>query len=107
MSESQDRAATRCAGTSKPNPVWPTHAGRESQMTVIENGDCGSEAARDVYKERESNREERAMKMTAALVERTLSQFEAEAIPDDHPVVPELSKLFGVHTFFLDRNGLN
>ena len=47
------------------------------------------------------------MKMTAALVERTLSQFEAEAIPDDHPVVPELSKLFGVHTFFLDRNGLN
>jgi hypothetical protein len=27
--------------------------------------------------------------------------------PDDHPLVPQLNELFGDHTFFLDRNGLN
>jgi hypothetical protein len=48
-----------------------------------------------------------AMKLTSAEVERTLTQFEGEAIPDDHPVVPQLNRLFGEHTFFLDRTGLN
>ncbi len=47
------------------------------------------------------------MKLTSAQVERTLTQFEGEAIPDSHPVVPQLNQLFGEHTFFLDRNGLN
>ena len=47
------------------------------------------------------------MKLTSAQVERTLGQFEARAIPDDHPVIPQLNDLFGEHTFFLDRNGLN
>ena len=53
------------------------------------------------------NRSERMMRLTAAEVERTLSQFEAQPIPDDHPVVPQLNSMFGDHTFFLDRNGLN
>jgi len=47
------------------------------------------------------------MKLTSAQVERTLGQFEARTIPDDHPVIPQLNDLFGEHTFFLDRNGLN
>lgn len=47
------------------------------------------------------------MKMTPAQVERTLSQLQAQAVPDDHPAVAELSELFGDHTFFLDSNGLN
>jgi hypothetical protein len=47
------------------------------------------------------------MKLTSAQVERALSQFEAEAIPEDHPVVPQLNRLFGDHTFFLATNGLN
>jgi hypothetical protein len=47
------------------------------------------------------------MRLTPVLVERTLRQFEAQPIPDNHPSMPELSKLFGDHTFFLDRNGLN
>ena len=47
------------------------------------------------------------MKLTSAQVERTLSQFEAQAVPDSHPMVPELNELFGDHTFFLDSNGLN
>ena len=47
------------------------------------------------------------MKLTSAQVERTLSQFEAQALPDNHPAVPQLNQLFGDHTFFLDNNGLN
>ena len=47
------------------------------------------------------------MRLTSAQVERTLSQFDAQAIPEDHPVMAQLSDLFGDHTFFLNPNGLN
>lgn len=47
------------------------------------------------------------MKLNTALVERTLDQFDAQAIPENHPVVHQLNSLFGDHTFFLDVNGLN
>jgi hypothetical protein len=47
------------------------------------------------------------MKLTSAQVERTLTQFQGEVIPDNHPVVPQLNSLFGEHTFFLDSKGLN
>jgi hypothetical protein len=46
------------------------------------------------------------MKLSSALVERTLTQLDAQAIPDNHPVIPQLNSLFGDHTFFLDGNGL-
>src|SRR5436305_1858836 len=51
------------------------------------------------------NQMERAMRLTSTQVERTLSQFEAQPIPDNDPVIPRLSGLFGDHTFFLDDNG--
>jgi hypothetical protein len=47
------------------------------------------------------------MKLTPTLVERTLRQFEAQAIPESHPAVPELNRMFGEHTFFLDGSGLH
>ena len=47
------------------------------------------------------------MKLNTALVERTLSRFDAQAIPEDHPAVPKLSHVFGDHTFFLNANGLH
>lgn len=47
------------------------------------------------------------MKLTPTLVERTLRQFQAQAIPEEHPAVPELNRLFGEHTFFLDDGGLH
>ena len=40
------------------------------------------------------------MKLNSAQVERALSQFDAQALPDSHPVVPQLNRLFGDHTFF-------
>jgi hypothetical protein len=54
-----------------------------------------------------TNQEDDVMKLTSMQVERTLSQFQAQAIPDTHPVIPQLNDLFGDHTFFLDNNGLN
>jgi len=47
------------------------------------------------------------MKLNSAQVERALKQFEAQALPDDHPVVPQLASMFGDHTFFIDSGGLN
>ena len=47
------------------------------------------------------------MRLTSTLVAQTLTQFNAQALPEDHPAVPELSRLFGEHTFFLDNSGLN
>ena len=47
------------------------------------------------------------MKMTSALLQQTLSQLDAQAIPDNHPVLPQLQQIFGDHTFFLDMNGLS
>jgi hypothetical protein len=46
------------------------------------------------------------MKLTAALVDHALSQFDAQPIPQDHPVVPRLANTFGDHTFFLNDEGL-
>ena len=47
------------------------------------------------------------MKMNSAQIEQTLSQFDAQAIPTGHPAMPQLARLFGDHTFFLDSEGLS
>ena len=47
------------------------------------------------------------MKMNSAQIEQTLNQFDAQAIPAGHPEMPQLERLFGGHTFFLDSEGLN
>ena len=47
------------------------------------------------------------MKLNSTQVNQTLSQFDAEVLPDGHPAVPQLNDLFGDHTFFLDGSGLN
>ena len=47
------------------------------------------------------------MKLSSAQVKQALSQFDAQAIPDNHPAVEQLSDLFGEHTFFLNGGGLH
>ncbi len=47
------------------------------------------------------------MKMNSAQIEQTLQQFKAQPIPGEHPVMPQLRRLFGDHTYFLDGKGLN
>jgi hypothetical protein len=46
------------------------------------------------------------MKLSSTQLKQTLSQLDAEVLPDDHPAVTQLSDLFGDHTFFLDTSGL-
>ena len=47
------------------------------------------------------------MKMSSQMVERALIQFEAEAVPENHPALTQLNRLFGDHTFFIDGSGLS
>ena len=47
------------------------------------------------------------MKLNSQMVDRTLSQIDAHAVSEDHPLVPRLKTMFGDHTFFVDANGLN
>lgn len=52
------------------------------------------------------------MKMNTAQIERTLhtlnaAALNAEAIPAEHPMMSQLERLFGDHTYFLDSRGLN
>lgn len=54
------------------------------------------------------------MRLSAAVLRRTLDQLEerpafhdAEVVPDDNPAMPQLNQLFGDHTFFLDGDGLH
>lgn len=46
------------------------------------------------------------MRLNDTQVKQTLSQFDAQVLPEDHPAVSQLSGLFGDHTFFLDGGGL-
>jgi hypothetical protein len=55
----------------------------------------------------DAKRKEYAMKLSNQAVEQTLTQFEAECLPEGHPAVAQLNQLFGEHTFFLDGEGLH
>jgi len=46
------------------------------------------------------------MKLDDRGVDRTLDQFDAEPLPENHPAMPQLTQVFGEHTFFLDDTGL-
>jgi hypothetical protein len=50
--------------------------------------------------------QEQVMKLNAAQIDRTLSQFRAQVLDEDHPAVAQFRELFGHHTFFLDAKGL-
>lgn len=47
------------------------------------------------------------MRLSATQVEMAESQLNAEAIPEDHPLIPKLNQMFGEHTYFLDNRGLS
>ena len=46
------------------------------------------------------------MKLSAKQIARTADEIGAQPVPEDHPVVTQLTRLYGDHTFFLDSNGL-
>jgi hypothetical protein len=55
----------------------------------------------------EGKKQEQAMKLNETQLKQTLSQFDAQVLPESHPAVHQLSDLFGDHTFLLDASGLN
>ena len=46
------------------------------------------------------------MKLNSAQVQQTLSQMDAQVVPESHPALMQLTDVFGEHTFFLDKSGL-
>jgi hypothetical protein len=47
------------------------------------------------------------MKLTRVGVEQTQRQYDGQALPEGHPVIAQLSEIFGDHTFFIDSSGLS
>jgi len=47
------------------------------------------------------------MKLEGMQLKTVEEQLGVDAIPEEHPVTPELKRAFGDHTFFLDTEGLN
>jgi hypothetical protein len=47
------------------------------------------------------------MKLNTALVEQAVTQLGADPIPEQHPAMPQLNRVFGDHTFFVDTSGLH
>jgi hypothetical protein len=50
---------------------------------------------------------EQTVKLNKTQITKTLSQFQAQVLAEDHPVVAKFYELYGQHTFFLDARGLH
>jgi hypothetical protein len=47
------------------------------------------------------------MRLTPAQIKQATSQFEAQHVPEESRLAPELNRVFGDHTFFLGNSGLH
>jgi hypothetical protein len=47
------------------------------------------------------------MKLNSAMVERTLRQYEAQPMAENHPAVQKLRRMYGDHTYLLGATGLH
>lgn len=47
------------------------------------------------------------MRLTTATLEQTIRKFDAQPIPEEHPLVEKLNSVFGDHTFLLGTSGLH
>ena len=46
------------------------------------------------------------MKLSANQIVHTADEIGAQPVPEDHPIVMQLTRIYGDHTFFLDGEGL-
>ncbi len=46
------------------------------------------------------------MKLSGKQIERAADEIGAQPVPQDHPIVMQLTRIYGDHTFFLDGDGL-
>jgi hypothetical protein len=47
------------------------------------------------------------MRLSNAQVQDVVRQTKARVVPPNHPIVPQLEQVFGLHTFFLKPEGLH
>ena len=47
------------------------------------------------------------MKLNEVQISKTLAQFQAQVLAENHPAVAHFCEMFGQHTFFLDERGLH
>jgi hypothetical protein len=96
-----DRVAERIAAVAR-NILLPSRPGKPPEMIIV-----GHLAGCVEHKPDRRSKGVCDEINVRTQVERTLTQFQGEAIPDNHPVIPQLNGLFGEHTFFLDGHGPN
>lgn len=46
------------------------------------------------------------MKLSANQIAQAADEIGAQPVPEDHPVVMQLTRIYGDHTFFVDGEGL-
>lgn len=46
------------------------------------------------------------MKLSANQIAHAADEIGAQPVPEDHPVVMQLTRIYGEHTFFVDGEGL-
>jgi hypothetical protein len=106
------------------SPIWRLYCGLASQsnrpiaaalgyirISAVGAGAClvcrGSSSKAELEVRPRLVSEESAMKLNTAQLERTVNQLQAQALPDNHPLIPQLNRLYGDHTYFLNGDGLN
>ena len=47
------------------------------------------------------------MRLSNSQARDVMNQARAEVLPADHPIMPQLEQVFGLHTFFLKTEGLH
>ena len=73
----------------------------DPRQPLMAQGRTNAEEARS-----HADNREQFMKLNEVQISRTLSQFRAQVLAEDHPAVAQFCELFGHHTFFLDARGL-
>jgi hypothetical protein len=102
-SANQAEQADACPRQASDRHLLP---GRNHQRQQVWRG-CAQTVSNRGRAQSKRLKERQAMKLNSTQLERTLSQFSAEVLPDDHPALKQLSNIYGDHTFFLDGSGLN
>jgi hypothetical protein len=91
----------------RPFAACPPMQQEEHKFVAAPDGLNGAGASPTGYGVQRKPTERRCtMKLSSQQIEQTVDQIAVEPIPGDHPAVPQLSRVYGDHTFFLDSEGL-
>jgi hypothetical protein len=86
---------------------WATQAALGIFSLNNWEGWCSAALANAEEVRSHAKNQEQFMKLNKVQIGRTLSQFPAQVLAEDHPAAMQFCELFGDHTFFLDARGLS